>query len=71
VVTTRGALTEPLWDHHQAVVLADVGDLKGFVDAALVLIDDDAARCDLGINGRRLYDEMFSLGRVVAALTAA
>jgi len=71
VVTTRGRLTEPLWAGSGAVALADVGDAGRFAEEAVRLLADATARARLGARGRQLYDDTFSVDRVVTALRAA
>ena len=71
VVTTHGRLTEALWSASGAVALADVGDSAGLAEEAIRLLADDGARARLGARGRRLYDDTFSVNRVVTTLRAA
>jgi glycosyltransferase involved in cell wall biosynthesis len=71
VVTTRGSLTEPLWAESGAVASPDVSDVAAFASAALDLLGDNERRLALGIRGRQVYVERFSLTRVVDALRAA
>ena len=71
VVTTHGRLTEALWSASGAVALADVGDPAGLAEEAIRLLADDGARARLGARGRRLYDDTFSVNRVVKTLRAA
>lgn len=71
VVTTRGHLTEALWSRDQAVALADVDDINGFAQLAVRLASDERARRLMGERARRLYDDTFALGRIVATLKAA
>jgi hypothetical protein len=71
VVTTRGHLTEPIWDEAGAVALANVTDASGFVAVANDLLGRDEARRRLGAVGQHVYLERFSLVRVVESLRAA
>jgi glycosyltransferase involved in cell wall biosynthesis len=71
VVTTRGHLTEPLWDESQGVLLADVHDPSSFVEAVKRALADRDYRGRLAGAGRRLYEEHFSVERVVSTLRAA
>jgi hypothetical protein len=71
VVTTAGALTEPLWRQLGAVELVPVDDVVGFVRAANALLADAARRDQLGIVARAAYDATFSVGRLVSTLRAA
>jgi glycosyltransferase involved in cell wall biosynthesis len=71
VVTTRGRLTERLWEKTGAVRLAEVGDSSGFVAhaAALMAAPDDRER--LADAARRMYDEHFAIDHTVRALELA
>jgi glycosyl transferase family 1/glycosyl transferase family 4 len=71
VVTTRGHLTEPLWDDSGAVVLADVCDVRSFVTSIERLLANPDERRRLGDEGRRLYETHFSVDRLVSTLRAA
>ena len=71
VVTTRGHLTEPLWSTADAAVLVDVADVRGFASNVTRLLGDPVAARKVGVLGRRLYNERFTIEGVVAALRAA
>jgi glycosyltransferase involved in cell wall biosynthesis len=71
VVTTRGHLTEPLWEDTHAVWLADVVDGAGFDAHVSRLLGDAHARRVLGARGLEVYDERFAVRHVVAALRSA
>jgi glycosyltransferase involved in cell wall biosynthesis len=71
VVTTRGRLTEPLWESAKAVRLAEVGDSRAFAAHALALLDAPDERARLAGAARRLYGEQFEMRRTVAALRSA
>ncbi len=71
LVSTRGHLTEPLWDETGAASLSDVADVAGFVADATRLLGDAEARRALGARGLAVYDARFALCHVVAALRAA
>lgn len=71
VVTTRGYLTEPLWQESGAVLLAEVGDNRGLVAHVSHLLTNTEVRRRLGDAGRDLYLRMFDLSRTVAALKSA
>ena len=71
VVTTRGYLTEPLWDESGAVLLAEVGDGRGMVAHISHLVTNADVRRRLGGAGLDLYLRMFDLSRTVAALKSA
>jgi glycosyltransferase involved in cell wall biosynthesis len=61
VVTTQGPLTEAVWTESGAVALGPAEDAKGFVDCVAQLATDVEERTNLGMRGRRLYDERFAL----------
>ena len=61
VLTSDGALTEPVWAQSGAVALAPANDVAAMVSAAASLAADPSARAALGARGRRLYDEQFAL----------
>jgi glycosyltransferase involved in cell wall biosynthesis len=71
IVTTTGRLTESLWAETGAVVLTDVTDRAAFASAVDDLLSRDEARRAIGLRGQRLYDERFSVTRVVDVLRAA
>jgi glycosyltransferase involved in cell wall biosynthesis len=71
IVTTRGHLTESLWDESRAVLLADVSDTQGFVALVNRLLLDCGERQRLGDTGRTLYHERFDLRHTIAALRAS
>jgi glycosyltransferase involved in cell wall biosynthesis len=71
VVTTTGRLTEPLWAQTGAVVLTDVTDRAAFASAVDDLLSRDEVRRAVGLRGQRVYDEHFSVARVVDVLRAA
>lgn len=69
VVTTTGALTEPIFAG--AVALAPAERPAELAGLALGLLDDRPARERLGARGRALYEASFTIDRTVAALTAS
>ena len=69
-VTSRGALTETVWDEHPSVALAAASDTAEHVAAAVALFRDKEARARLGSRGKQLYAERFSLANTVNALLA-
>jgi glycosyltransferase involved in cell wall biosynthesis len=71
IVTTRGHLTEPLWDDSRAVLLADVSNTQDFVAQVNRLLLDCGERQRLGDTGRTLYRERFDLRHTIAALRAS
>lgn len=68
IVTTRGHLTEPLWDETGAALLADVTDQRGFVGHVERLLGDRAERQRLGERARKLYNQRFDLRHTITAL---
>lgn len=71
VVTTRGALTEPIWTGSRAVALAPEDDAAAFADTVAALLADTEAAQALGRRGADTYERYFSLERTVAVLRAA
>ena len=71
VLTTSGALTEPVWKETEAVALAPADDIAAIVEIVARLADDAQARVALGARGRRTYDERFALGLTIERLRAA
>jgi glycosyltransferase involved in cell wall biosynthesis len=67
VVTTIGALSEPIWAGG-AVAAAPSGDADQVARLALDLLDRPDRLAELGLAGQRLYDEQFALRHTVAAL---
>ena len=70
VLTTDGALTEPVWRSSRAVALAPAGDADAFSDRALRLLDDHRERAALAERGRELYAGRFDLAHTISALVA-
>jgi glycosyltransferase involved in cell wall biosynthesis len=68
LLTTAGALTEPVWAQTSAAALAPAGDVPALVDIAVGLADDPAARAALGARGRDLYDARFALDVTIARM---
>jgi glycosyltransferase involved in cell wall biosynthesis len=71
VVTSDGALTEPIWRDTGALALAPAGDAASFAEAVKRLACDPSLRASLGRHGRRTYDEHFDLSRSVGVLRNA
>ncbi|MBV8129428.1 MAG: glycosyltransferase family 4 protein [Planctomycetaceae bacterium] len=67
VVTTIGALSEPVWSEG-AVAAAPVGDAEQLARLALDLLDRPERLAELGLAGQRLYQDQFALRHTVAAL---
>jgi len=68
IVTTVGTLTEPLWAESGAVVLGPVGDTDALVAQMRYLANHRDTRELLATRAKALYDERFSLQRLVVAL---
>jgi glycosyltransferase involved in cell wall biosynthesis len=68
VVTTDGALTEPVWKRSGGVSLVPAGRPSAIEAAAVALALDSDVRGALAIRGRRLYEQTFSIDRTVAVL---
>jgi glycosyltransferase involved in cell wall biosynthesis len=68
VVTTRGTLTERLWEDGSATKLARVGDVDAIVKHVLQLLADPAERRRQADAGRAFYDRWFDVRHTVAAL---
>ncbi|MET0650786.1 MAG: glycosyltransferase family 4 protein [Pyrinomonadaceae bacterium] len=71
VVTTKGVLTESLWEESGAVALAPVDDDEAVLDQIRRLLSSSAERARLGGAARKLYRERFDLPHTVAALRRA
>jgi glycosyltransferase involved in cell wall biosynthesis len=71
VVTTAGALTEPVWRETEAVALAPAADASAFAQAVKRLADDASLRASLGVRGRRTYDDCFDLSCTLRVLRNA
>jgi Glycosyl transferases group 1 len=67
VVTTIGALSEPVWSEG-AVAAAPAGDAEQLARLALDLLDRPERLAELGLAGQRLYQDQFALCHTVAAL---
>jgi glycosyltransferase involved in cell wall biosynthesis len=68
IVSTRGALTEPVWDDTRAIAMATAGDVCAHVDLAASLLRDADARAALGARGGAVYRERFSMEHTIAIL---
>jgi glycosyltransferase involved in cell wall biosynthesis len=66
VVTTEGALSEPLWRESGAVSLTPAGNPSAFAARADEILENPAAREALGKAGKAFYEEHFALERVLA-----
>jgi len=68
IVTNEGHLTEPIWRESGGVEIVDTPE--AVATGAERLLRDPVQAAALGDRGRRLYEERFSLDRVVASLRA-
>ena len=71
IVTTRGYLTEKLWDETRSVKLSAVGDDAALTDNVAALLSSGDARNFLGAAGRALYFEYFDVVRTIDELRTA
>jgi len=67
VVTTIGVLSEPVWPDG-AVAAAPADDPARLARLALELLDFPARLAELGLAGRRLYEDRFAIRRTTATL---
>jgi glycosyltransferase involved in cell wall biosynthesis len=67
VVTTVGALSEPIWSDG-AVATVPAGDPDALARVAIELLDAPDRRAALGQAGRKLYEDRFALRHTIAAL---
>lgn len=68
VVTTSGALTEPVWSETGAVALVPAADRAALVAAARRLIADPDAGRVLGARGGAVYRSRFAMAHTLARL---
>jgi hypothetical protein len=68
IVTTAGALTEPLWNESRAVDMTPVADIDALGAAAGALLDDQDRRDQLGHAAATLYRDRFDSRHTIAAL---
>ena len=71
VVTTRGRLTEPLWDAARAVRLSGVGDSHALAAHVADLLRAPGERERLIRAARHLYDHHFGVDHLVGVLKSA
>lgn len=69
-VTSRGFLTETVWQETPSVALAAASDVESHVAATVSLLRDDVTRKQLGDLGRRFYADRFSIERTANILVA-
>jgi len=68
IVTTDGALTEPLWRDSGAVALAPAGDAGAFVEQVERMLAQPEQAGILAERARDLYQKTFSLERTIEGL---
>jgi glycosyltransferase involved in cell wall biosynthesis len=68
IVTTTGALTEPVWSEREAVALIPAGQPQALVDAVIRLLRDPGERGRLARVGQQTYDAEFALDRTLDVL---
>src|SRR5438552_399542 len=68
IVTTRGWLTEPLWEQSGAVDLVDAGDPGALAQSAERLLRDRSRREQLSSRACALYDARFDVRHTIAVL---
>jgi hypothetical protein len=68
VVTTSGALTEPLWQDSRSVLLAPAGDYSQMVRSIETLLADPGKRERLASAAKNLYETHFELGKLVGLI---
>jgi glycosyltransferase involved in cell wall biosynthesis len=68
IVTTKGRLTEPLWEESGAVALAPAGDEDALLREVRRLLASPKERARLSGAARTLYRERFDLSHTIAAL---
>jgi glycosyltransferase involved in cell wall biosynthesis len=71
VVTTSGALTEPIWAETGGVAMSRAGDAEALVGLTMSLLDDPDRRLRLGATGKALYERRFALERTIETLTGS
>jgi glycosyltransferase involved in cell wall biosynthesis len=71
IVTTKGFLTEPLWQQSGAVALLPADDPDAFASTVSELIGDEDRRRRYGTAAKGLYAHRFDLQHTIDALRAA
>jgi glycosyltransferase involved in cell wall biosynthesis len=68
VLTTKGALTEPLWSESAAVALVPVVEINKLAPMASHLLDDVGERQRLSLAAAKLYQSSFDLRHTIETL---
>jgi glycosyltransferase involved in cell wall biosynthesis len=71
IVTNWGPSSESLWQESEAVAVAPVHDLDGFVSQARHLLTDRSARQRASQSARELYSSYFTIERIAEELRAS
>jgi len=71
IVTTAGALTEPVWAQSGAAALVPPGDVPLFLAAVNDLLADERKRSQMALRARRFYLDRFDLRHTIEALRSA
>lgn len=71
IVTTTGALSEPLWAEAGVLALAPASDVEAFVSLVRRLRADAGERDRLGRAAQKLYQERFDISYTITALRQA
>jgi len=71
IVTTKGRLTEPVWEESGAVALADACNDEALLCEARRLLASHEERARLSAAARALYRERFDLSHTIASLRGA
>jgi glycosyltransferase involved in cell wall biosynthesis len=71
LVTTKGALTETIWEESEAAIMTPAGPAEALADAAVALLRDPSRCAALARRARALYDEQFDVRHTIAALRSS
>ena len=68
IVTTKGYLTEPMWEASGAVALAPALSADAFLEQTEALLADPTRRAGLGQTAARVYQDRFALENTIREL---
>ena len=71
VITSTGALSEPVWRESGAVRLTEVGDARGMAAQTMDVLNHAETRRALQDGGRALYARLFDVSHTIGALRGA
>jgi len=71
VLTTRGALTETLWDSSKAVALTPVENVSALADETRRLLSDAEERNKMSCSAKALYEQRFNPEITISSLRQA